>query len=65
MADDRVVESRVYRHLPGLDCGECGFQKCAEFAKELVFGSKEVYDCPHIKDDEAQAVVLILDEHYK
>lgn len=35
----------VLRKLPGLDCGDCGFQGCAEMAGEIALGRKSYGDC--------------------
>jgi CO dehydrogenase/acetyl-CoA synthase gamma subunit (corrinoid Fe-S protein) len=62
------VAADIYRYLPGRNCGEkspCGQPKCVLFAKELLKGMLEPTDCPYMKDENRQSVVLILDEYFK
>lgn len=39
----------VLKKLPGLDCGDCGFEGCAEMAEAIAGGGKEFADCVVIK----------------
>jgi ArsR family metal-binding transcriptional regulator len=52
----------IYVKLPHKDCGECGVKDCESFAKALLKGKKAVSDCPYIKEEQMEAVSLILDE---
>lgn len=46
---DLVVE-KAFR-LPGLDCGDCGFDTCYELAKEILKGKRKVSDCTRLGQD--------------
>ncbi|MGD1996926.1 MAG: molybdopterin-guanine dinucleotide biosynthesis protein B [Anaerolineae bacterium] len=35
--------------LPGLDCGECGYERCSGLAHEIVAGSRSAEDCVPLK----------------
>ncbi|WP_187170562.1 (Fe-S)-binding protein [Salidesulfovibrio onnuriiensis] len=35
--------------LPGLNCGECGFDSCASLAAEIVAGNRSPEDCASLK----------------
>ncbi len=55
----------IYRFLPGKNCGECGHERCAELAKEILIGTKNVYDCPYMEDEKRQAAILVIEEHFR
>lgn len=40
---DLVLDQGFF--LPGLDCGHCGRQDCAQLAREIVSGQAKVQDC--------------------
>jgi len=69
--DKDSVAANIYTFLPGRDCGvtrpssPCGFQKCAMFAKELFKGTKSVYDCPYMQDEDRQFILLILEDYFR
>ena len=60
---DKNTLAEIFKNLPHLDCGECGLKSCTEFAKALMEG-EDITKCPHIKDEEMQAITLLLDEYY-
>ncbi|MBU0702234.1 MAG: hypothetical protein KKC18_00010 [Chloroflexi bacterium] len=31
--------------LPNLDCGDCGYERCYDLAREIVAGNRSVEDC--------------------
>lgn len=37
---------RIWRTLPDLDCGECGYKSCRDMARELVADKKQEIRCP-------------------
>ena len=71
MASKDAAQSRaadIYKLLPGRDCGRkspCRLPKCMLFARELLTASRDVYDCPYLKDDNRQEIMLILDEYFR
>jgi len=61
---DDIVDSieewiKIYEQLPGLDCGECGFEDCDEMTEAIFRGENEVEDCTVQKD--AEDVELYVD----
>ncbi len=41
-----IMLSTIIKHLPGLNCGNCGFTQCDDFAKNLLEGKVETDNCP-------------------
>lgn len=39
---------RIYKKLPGLDCGSCGAPDCRTMAEDMVKGEATEYDCIHL-----------------
>lgn len=39
---------RIYKKLPGLDCGSCGAPDCRAMAEDMVKGEATEYDCIHL-----------------
>ena len=39
-----LVEQRAFK-LPNLDCGDCGYERCYDLAREIVAGNRGVEDC--------------------
>lgn len=39
--------------LPGLDCGDCGFRECAEFAARLADSPELILRCTHLSNRDA------------
>ncbi len=37
--------SNILKELPGLDCGDCGFEDCLALAQEIFKGEKTLEDC--------------------
>ncbi len=37
---------RIWKALPGLDCGECGYKSCRDMAKQLATDEKREIRCP-------------------
>ena len=37
--------NKQLEHLPGFDCGACGYPSCRAMAEEIVKGEKEIADC--------------------
>jgi ArsR family metal-binding transcriptional regulator len=65
---DGKVAADIYVLLPGRNCDEkspCGLPKCVLFAKALLNGTKNVYNCPYMEDDDRQSVILILDDYFR
>jgi ArsR family metal-binding transcriptional regulator len=71
MADDYVdanVVADIYKNLPGKNCGDkspCGLPKCGLFARALLKGKSEVYDCPYMEDEKSQAILLIVEDYFR
>ncbi len=45
------IQSNTIDFAAGLDCGECGFPTCREFAHELLAGNKKISDCLPLQDN--------------
>ncbi len=54
----------IFKILPKTDCKKCGYKTCAEFARALLKGKRKVQDCPYVKNEQIQAINLILDEYF-
>jgi len=39
-----LVEQKAFK-LPNLDCGDCGYERCYDLAREIVAGTGSVEDC--------------------
>ena len=59
--DHRVAA--IYKNLPQLDCGKCGYKKCLDYAKSLLKGKSQT-KCPYTTNEQLQAITLVLDEYY-
>ena len=44
----------IYRFLPQTNCGECSLPNCLAFSAAVIKGSKQVSDCPYIKNAEKE-----------
>lgn len=60
---DTIAE--IYLLLPGKNCSDCSYPKCSQFAKEVLLGPADIYDCPHMEDDKRQSAILIIDEYFR
>jgi uncharacterized Fe-S cluster-containing protein len=38
--------TKIIKHLPGFNCGNCGFTQCEDFAKSLLAGKEQPANCP-------------------
>ena len=45
-----LVEQRAFK-LPNLDCGDCGYERCYDLAREIVAGTSSVEDCVFWQSD--------------
>ena len=54
-----LVEERSYGLIPGLDCGECGFDSCLDMAKAIIRGEAMEKEC---KMKKFQEVELFIDD---
>jgi len=45
-----LVEQRAFK-LPNLDCGDCGYERCYDLAREIVAGTGSVEDCVFLQPD--------------
>ncbi|GEM_PF-1350287 len=45
------IEKNSVEFPADLDCGECGFPTCREFARELLSGGKSIRDCPPLGEE--------------
>jgi len=50
---------QIYERLPGLDCGDCGFDNCDEMTKAIYEGKKEIENCQVRK--KVKSVKLVID----
>ncbi|MFH1722315.1 MAG: (Fe-S)-binding protein [Candidatus Altiarchaeota archaeon] len=65
MDEETKLILRIFDILPLIDCGQCGLPKCRDFARELVAGDAEVFDCPHLNEETTEKIVLLLDDFFK
>ncbi|WP_457555151.1 (Fe-S)-binding protein [Candidatus Pyrohabitans sp.] len=56
---EREGGASLYEYLPLLDCGECGFQDCEDFA-EGIAREEELERCPHLEERLRRALRLVL-----
>ncbi|WP_457555294.1 (Fe-S)-binding protein [Candidatus Pyrohabitans sp.] len=56
---EREGRASLYGYLPHLDCGECGFADCEEFA-EGAAREEELERCPHLEERLRRALRLVL-----
>ncbi|MGL4738652.1 MAG: RnfABCDGE type electron transport complex subunit B [Cellulosilyticaceae bacterium] len=56
--DERV--GAVKEHLPGANCGGCGFAGCEAFAKAVVAGDAKVMGCPVCNDEQVSAIATVM-----
>lgn len=40
----------AYQFLPQTNCGDCGFNTCMAFAAQLIERTKDIEDCPYMKE---------------
>lgn len=38
--------NKTIKHLPGFNCGNCGYPQCEDFAKSLLAGKEQLTKCP-------------------
>ena len=64
---DRVVmkergrrEQLIFAKLPGNNCGECGFDTCANYASALCNRMCATVYCPHLTEGRLQEITGIL-----
>lgn len=43
--DSEKKMNKIIRHLPGLDCGECGYSNCNEYAYKVASGEEDLDKC--------------------
>lgn len=63
MTTGKHFKAEIFKNLPQLDCGKCGYKKCVDFAKALLKG-KYPSKCPNLTNEQLEAITLILDEYY-
>ena len=56
--DERISEIRD--HLPGANCGGCGFAGCDAFAKSVAEGEAKYNGCPVSSPEQREAIAKIL-----
>ena len=49
--EEEWLKQLLEQQLPGLDCGSCGYQSCAEFAAAMVYGGDSVERCVTLAPD--------------
>ena len=62
--DDDIVEAmrkmeridKIYKELPGFDCGSCGSPTCRTFAEDVVQGDATKMDCIHMMKDQLRVM---------
>jgi len=66
-SDDRVdpaFVAEVGNLLPTTDCGDCGEESCKKFAEKVLLGERKASECPHIKPENYNKIMLILDDYF-
>jgi uncharacterized Fe-S cluster-containing protein len=43
-----MMRKKIYRQLPGFNCGECGYTNCIRFAAALASGEAKTTGCPFL-----------------
>ncbi|MCL2675182.1 MAG: RnfABCDGE type electron transport complex subunit B [Firmicutes bacterium] len=56
--DPRI--DKVRAHLPGINCGGCGFASCDAYARALIEGKAKVGDCNPTPDDDRAVIAELL-----
>jgi len=62
--DDDLMEAmrkmdqieKLYKELPGFDCGSCGSPTCRTFAEDVVQGAATRMDCIHLMKDQLRVM---------
>ena len=62
--DDDLMEAmrkmerieRIYKELPGFDCGSCGSPTCRTFAEDIVQGSATKMECIHMMREQLRVM---------
>jgi len=47
---------KLYKLLPGTNCGQCFLPSCLAFSAAVVSGSKKLTDCPYVTVDASRLV---------
>ena len=53
-------EQAVLEHLPGANCGACGYAGCAAFAHEITTNAEAEMACPAVNEEALQAISEVL-----
>ena len=56
----RASPMELMKHLPGEDCGECGFDTCFEFALAIFDRRKRYDECTKLNDAQKKALAKLL-----
>lgn len=64
MNNKKNFAEEIFKNLPHLDCGKCGYKTCTEFARALPKTRRKVADCPYMTNEQTQAITLLLDEYF-
>ncbi|MFH0860588.1 MAG: (Fe-S)-binding protein [Candidatus Altiarchaeota archaeon] len=64
MVDKKLILS-IYELLPLTDCGQCSLKTCREFAEKVALGEKNAYDCIPIAEENAEKIILIMDDYFR
>jgi len=58
--EEEWLKQLLEQQLPGLDCGSCGHQSCAEFAAAMVYGGDSVERCVTMPPDVKEQLLRAL-----
>ncbi len=48
---ERELEiEKIEKKLPGLNCGDCGYENCRIMAENIYYNKNKIDDCKHIKE---------------
>ena len=49
-------QDKIYKELPGFDCGSCGSPTCRTFAEDVVQGVATKMDCIHMMKEQLRVM---------
>ena len=59
---DRMRLNNILKHLPGLNCGKCGYRSCLELAKAVMSGKASVRECAVRRSKEKIKTSILIDD---
>ncbi len=50
MSEEKISPIKIYRLLPGKNCGECGVPTCMAFSLKIIEGLSDLELCPYLEE---------------